>query len=714
MPLNRNQHKQRARQVFIVKSGGPTNVTRSTPVIGLLDGIIDDYALKTEIPASTDAFAPIAEDQYGTHPDFTTQAALNAYVLAAVANGTAVTVPAAPTGAQVDDVGNIFSHATVPGFASASEYELEKAEVAAGYSTPAGIYAQSGRIYYPDITGPHSISSVRARVKASGNRPAGAFVANAQAFTGPVAPVATMPSPVAQIDVTPGNGQVTVNIQAPADGGSPILSYRYEYRMNTSSTYLVAGTTSNLSLIVTGLTNGTAYKFRAFATNAVGTSAVGTVAGATPVAPAPPVGTNYKYILDGMSIVAGQDGDFAGPLQSKLTSVLANNGDASQTIAMVNFAVGGQTTASMLSDQSSQILPAYDASKRRNVFIIWEAYNALRLDVNLSAQSAFNQLKTYCQNIKAQYPTALTIVGTPPYDKSRDPAYPVLANFEERRQGVRQLLLQAKSAGESWLSAVADIAGDTAIDPAITTQSQDGIHYLPAGQDLITRRFAHAVEEAQYGVPQPAPYMLQQTIIDRFETPTGTGNNYLTGYAQLAVATGVGATDVASNNGVVTPYAYATEYGVYSKKTACISHKLAAGTSGRVVMKIAQSDAVNAILGFDTLNAPTDYQQLDAGVWRPDFPADGLYKIDQGAGGGTTPGSAGGGTAETLQVSNFVGIFRDHTTGRVYLQKLAAGGSWYDVTTYLFTSTTDLFITLTLEQTNGKAYYLGGKGMTAL
>ncbi|TGD82878.1 PKD domain-containing protein [Hymenobacter wooponensis] len=182
---SRSQHKQRIRLVFKVVPGGPADVTRSAPVISALDGIIDDYALKSEIPQNV-GFTTITEGQYGTHPEFTNQNDVNAFLLQQVANGVAVTVPPAPKGAQVDDVGNIFSHLAVPGYASASDYELEKADVAAGFSTPTDIYSQGGRIYYPGITGPHSVGSVRARVKASGGRPAGEFVSNATAFTGPV------------------------------------------------------------------------------------------------------------------------------------------------------------------------------------------------------------------------------------------------------------------------------------------------------------------------------------------------------------------------------------------------------------------------------------------------------------------------------------------------------------------------------------------------
>ncbi|MBX0290953.1 hypothetical protein K3G63_10915 [Hymenobacter sp. HSC-4F20] len=192
--MTRAQLKQLIRQVIKVVAGGPANTTRGAGLIQVLDAFTDNYALKTEIrPAGS--FTPITENQYGTHPEFISQTDYNAYLLSQVANGVAVTVPDAPTGAQVDDVSNIFSHLAVPGYASASDYELEKADEAAGFATPAGIYSQGGRIYYPGITGPHSIGSVRGRVKASGARPAGGFVSNTTAFTGPVVVANAFPYP---------------------------------------------------------------------------------------------------------------------------------------------------------------------------------------------------------------------------------------------------------------------------------------------------------------------------------------------------------------------------------------------------------------------------------------------------------------------------------------------------------------------------------------
>ncbi|MDR7191561.1 fibronectin type III domain-containing protein [Luteimonas terrae] len=68
---------------------------------------------------------------------------------------------------------------------------------------------------------------------------------------------------------TAGNGQASITFSAPADnGGAAITGYTV-----TSSPGAIVGSGTSSPLVVTGLTNGTAYTFTVTATNAVGTGA---------------------------------------------------------------------------------------------------------------------------------------------------------------------------------------------------------------------------------------------------------------------------------------------------------------------------------------------------------------------------------------------------------------------------------------------------------
>lgn len=86
----------------------------------------------------------------------------------------------------------------------------------------------------------------------------------------------TVPGKPSITGLTPGNGQVEVTYSAPAsNGGRPITNYYIQYSSNNGSTWsspIDSG--SDLSHPVTGLSNGTNYVFRVYATNIAGNGPV--------------------------------------------------------------------------------------------------------------------------------------------------------------------------------------------------------------------------------------------------------------------------------------------------------------------------------------------------------------------------------------------------------------------------------------------------------
>jgi hypothetical protein len=94
---------------------------------------------------------------------------------------------------------------------------------------------------------------------------------------------ATAPTAPTSPSVTPGNTQITVNWNAPADnGGATIDQYLVEYRL-AGGGWVSFGTPTASPATITGLQNGQAYEVRVSAHNSVGYGSVVSAGTATPI-----------------------------------------------------------------------------------------------------------------------------------------------------------------------------------------------------------------------------------------------------------------------------------------------------------------------------------------------------------------------------------------------------------------------------------------------
>ncbi len=119
-----------------------------------------------------------------------------------------------------------------------------------------------------------------------------------------IPPTPTAPSQVTGLTPTPGDTQVTLNWTAPADGGSPITSYKvYRGTISGGESLLLLGGCSGLGIVLTcidtGLTNGTTYYYKVSAVNAIGE---GTQSAEVSAIPAPPPPSFIAGICTGIEI----------------------------------------------------------------------------------------------------------------------------------------------------------------------------------------------------------------------------------------------------------------------------------------------------------------------------------------------------------------------------------------------------------------------------
>ncbi|MGA9594894.1 MAG: fibronectin type III domain-containing protein [Acidimicrobiia bacterium] len=100
----------------------------------------------------------------------------------------------------------------------------------------------------------------------------------------PLTPTATAPEAPQNVAGTGGNGLAVVTWDAPDSGGSPISDYVVEYSSDGGATWHTFddGVSTETSVTVTGLSNGTQYLFRVSAVNAIGTGPAATSAAVTP------------------------------------------------------------------------------------------------------------------------------------------------------------------------------------------------------------------------------------------------------------------------------------------------------------------------------------------------------------------------------------------------------------------------------------------------
>ncbi|MBI1350148.1 MAG: hypothetical protein GC156_03420 [Actinomycetales bacterium] len=196
---------------------------------------------------------------------------------------TPVTAPAAPTITSITPGNGMLTvdfTAASNGGSAITKYQ---------YSLNGGAWADmSGGTSSPlTITGLSNGTSYNVRIRAVNAIGPGAAsnTVSASTFGVPAAPTIT--------SITPGNGMLTVDFIAGANGGSAITKYQYTVNGGTSWADMSSGTTSPLN--ITGLSNGTTYNVQIRAVSAVGAGAASNAMSGKPLPTCGPITADKQY-----------------------------------------------------------------------------------------------------------------------------------------------------------------------------------------------------------------------------------------------------------------------------------------------------------------------------------------------------------------------------------------------------------------------------------
>jgi titin len=154
------------------------------------------------------------------------------------------------------------------GGAVVTDYEIQYSSNGTTWTTFSDSVSTTASVTVTGLTNGTAYTFRVAAVNGAGTGTYSTASSSVTPFTTPGTPTSVTP--------TRGNGQVSLSWTAPvSNGGSAIIQYRVQFAAEGSDDYstwssAVSTLSTSTSYVVTGLTNGTSYKFRVVATNAAG------------------------------------------------------------------------------------------------------------------------------------------------------------------------------------------------------------------------------------------------------------------------------------------------------------------------------------------------------------------------------------------------------------------------------------------------------------
>ena len=180
--------------------------------------------------------------------------------------------PAKPTATQTGNGELTLASSVGGGSAAITGWEYKKKKGSGNYDASWTEISSTAKTLSQRVTGLTAGSNYQFKVRAvngSGE--------SAESDPSDAVAAANKPSQAGKLTLSSyGNGSVTLTWAAPADGGSAITDYDYQYRNHTDGGFWTEfdadNTSTETTKTITGLTNGKEYRFRVRAGNAIGDS----------------------------------------------------------------------------------------------------------------------------------------------------------------------------------------------------------------------------------------------------------------------------------------------------------------------------------------------------------------------------------------------------------------------------------------------------------
>ena len=177
---------------------------------------------------------------------------------------------------------------------------------------------------------------------------------------------------------------------------------------------------------------------------------------------------NINFIFHGNSICSG--------VNSQTRTYPAVVGQLLKSGNCWNFGDSGRSTTQLNTLASGNVDISFDPTATKNILIFNEGINDLKNGV--SELTAYNNIKTYCQNRKTANPgLIIVVVGLTNRTDVGSPA-----QYEIDRVSVNNRIAAAKSAGETWIDVFSRVDLNSNLNPVNTTYyGADGVHPNNAG-----------------------------------------------------------------------------------------------------------------------------------------------------------------------------------------------------------------------------------------